>query len=82
MSECTGIAKSKRNTYNVLALISIVVCRTSPSVLFLLVDYDRDYDSTKRPHIEGEYANLGTRLHPEALLSVLLVPVIYLSVRR
>ncbi|XP_063986692.1 lachesin isoform X2 [Diachasmimorpha longicaudata] len=45
-------------------------------------DYDRDYDSTKRPHTDGEYSSLGTRIYPELLLAVLLVPLIYLSLRR
>lgn len=59
-----------------------MVCRISPSVLFLFADYDRDYDSTKRPGVDGDDTNLGTSLHPEALLALLLVPFIYIIARR
>lgn len=63
-------------------LISTVVCRVNPSVLFLFADYEKDYDSTKRPGVDEDVPSLGTSLNPKALLALLLVPLVYFVARR
>ncbi|XP_044018240.1 lachesin-like isoform X2 [Aphidius gifuensis] len=45
-------------------------------------DYERDYDSTKRPGVDEDVPSLGTSLNPKALLALLLVPLVYFVARR